>query len=426
MGYIVATVVSIISILLFLYCLVYAVKKIIADLKNKSYAKDSEPELLSLNRSESKKSKLRRFLIIAFIVVMSRFFIYAIGHYAYCTWYGVSHEFSFFTRIFARSDAPHYLDIARDGYVQYGLNRYWLVFLPLYPWTVKLINFIFNDMYFSSYFISNLYLCIAAFYLYETVFDFYGKKAAGWAVALLLLYPASFFYAGPFTESLFVMLTILVFYNMHRSNFAAACLFAFFAALTRNIGVFLAIPIGMEILFKYNPIRSKDWKLFFKKAAWLLLIPLGTIIYLVLNYAVTGDPLKFLAFEHEYWGQKTAFFFDSVYRLTYYMLHPYVYTKWTHVFPQLAAILFTQIVLVIYAKKMRTSHLVYSLLYFQMTIGLSALLSAPRYLMVLVPIYYMLALTCSKNKKAAILISAISLLCLIYLSCAFAIGFPIY
>ena len=426
MGYIVATVASVISVLLFVYCAVYAVIKIIADLKNKSYAKDNEPALLSISKNESRMTKIRRLLIIALIVLASRLLLHVIGYYAYCTWYDVSHEFSFFTRIFARSDAPHYIDIATDGYVQYGLNRYWLVFLPLYPWTVRLINYIFNDLYFSAYFISDVYLCIAAFYLYETINDFYGKKAAKWAVALLLLYPASFFYAGPFTESLFVMLTILVFYNMHRNNFFAACLFAFFAALTRNIGVFLAVPIGMEILFKYNPFHSKDWKLFIKNAVWLIIVPVGTLIYLYINYKVTGNPLKFLTYEHEYWGQKTDFFFNSVYRLTYYMLHPYVYTKWTHVFPQLVAIAFTQIVLAIYARKMKTSHLVYSLVYFQLTIGLSALLSAPRYLMVLVPIYYVLAETFSRRKKTAILISIIMFLCLIYLTCAFAIGFPIY
>lgn len=426
MGYIVATVVSVISIVLFLYCVVYAVIKFAADFKNRSYDKESEPELLSLNKQEDKRKKFRRFLLIALITIATRFFIYVIGYYAYCTWYDVNHEFVFFTRIFARSDAPHYLNIATEGYVQYGLNRYWLVFLPLYPWSVGLINTLCNDLYFSAYFVSNLYLCIAAYYLFETVNDFYGKKAGKWAVALLLLYPASFFYAGPFSESLFIMVCILVFYNIHRGNIFAACVFGFFAALTRNIGVFLAVPIGIEILLKYNPFYSKDWKTFIKKALWLLIIPIGTLIYLYLNYKVSGNPLKFLTYEQEYWGQKTAMFFDSVYRLTYYMLHPYVYTKWTHVFPQLAAIFFTQIVMVLYAKKMRTSHLIFSLIYFQLTIGLTALLSAPRYLMVLVPIYYVLAQTCSKNKKAAILISGAFFAYLVFLTCAFAIGFPIY
>ena len=424
MGNVVATIASVISMLMFLYCVFYAIKKIIADLMNKSFEKDNV--LLKIDQKESKRSLFKRFLIILLISVATRFFIYVIGYYAYCTWYGVSHEFAFFTRIFSRSDAPHYFDIAIDGYVQYGLNRYWLVFLPLYPWAIKATNFIVNDMYASAYIISNIFLGIAAFYTYETVADFFGKKAAKWAVVLLLIYPASFFYGGPYTESLFIMLSVLVFYNMHRGNIFSACLFAFFAALTRNVGVFLAVPIGMEILFKYNPFHTKNWKPFIKKALWLLIIPMGTLIYLYLNYKVTGNPLKFLIYEQEYWGQQTAFFFDSVYRLTYYMLHPYVYTKWTHIFPQLAAIFFTQIVLVIYAKKMRTSHLVYSLIYFQLTIGLTALLSAPRYLMVLVPIYYVLGDVCSRNKKTAILLTSMFFIGLVFLSCAFAIGFPIY
>ena len=426
MGIVIATVVSVISILLFLYCVFYAVKKIVLDLKNDNYLLDSKHFSLEVNDSKGLKPTIKRFLTILLICVATRFFIYILGFYAYCSWYGVDHDFSFVMKIFTRSDAPHYIDIANNGYVQYGLNRYWLVFLPLYPWAVRILNFCVNDVYVSSYLLSNVFLGVAAFFLYESVSESLGKKAGKWAVILLLLYPTSFFYAGPYTESLFVMLSILVFYNLQKGRIFAACVFAFFAAFTRNIGVFLAVPIGFEILFMYNPFKNKDWKTFIKKALCLLIIPMGTLIYLFINYKVTGDPLKFLSYEHEYWGQKTAFFFDSVYKFTYYMFNPYVNTKWTLIFPQLAAILFTQIVLVIYAKKMKTSHLVYSLVYFQLTIGLTALLSAPRYLMVLVPIYYVLADTCANNKRAAIIISVVAFLCFIYMTCAFAIGFPIY
>src|ERR671939_494023 len=39
--------------------------------------------------------------------------------------------------IWNRWDAPHYLDLARMGYVSQGVEARWIVFFPLYPWLVR-------------------------------------------------------------------------------------------------------------------------------------------------------------------------------------------------------------------------------------------------------------------------------------------------
>lgn len=44
--------------------------------------------------------------------------------------------------IWNRWDGPHYLDIARDGYVTQGDQRNWIVFYPLYPWAIRLFTLV--------------------------------------------------------------------------------------------------------------------------------------------------------------------------------------------------------------------------------------------------------------------------------------------
>src|SRR5688500_13933486 len=47
--------------------------------------------------------------------------------------------------VWTRWDAPHYLDIARMGYVSEGVEARWIVFYPLYPWLVRAASFALRD-----------------------------------------------------------------------------------------------------------------------------------------------------------------------------------------------------------------------------------------------------------------------------------------
>src|ERR1700749_3528921 len=55
-----------------------------------------------------------------------------------------------------RWDAPHYLDIARTGYVKEGVESRWIVFYPLYPWLVRAFAFVFRDELVSAFFVSTI------------------------------------------------------------------------------------------------------------------------------------------------------------------------------------------------------------------------------------------------------------------------------
>ena len=56
-----------------------------------------------------------------------------------------------------RWDAPHYLDLAQNGYPhEAGVREFLLVLLPLYPLTIRLAYWIVRDWEIAALLVSNL------------------------------------------------------------------------------------------------------------------------------------------------------------------------------------------------------------------------------------------------------------------------------
>src|SRR5215208_5982928 len=68
--------------------------------------------------------------------------------------------------IWNRWDAPHYLDIARTGYVSEGVESRWIVFFPLYPWLVRAAAVLLRDELLAAFFVSGLASVAAGLLLY--------------------------------------------------------------------------------------------------------------------------------------------------------------------------------------------------------------------------------------------------------------------
>ena len=67
-------------------------------------------------------------------------------------------------------------------------------------------------------------------------------------VLLTVLFPTGFFLLAPYTESLFLLLTVASFWFMRTGRLWAAGAMAFLASLTRAQGVLLALPIAYEVI----------------------------------------------------------------------------------------------------------------------------------------------------------------------------------
>jgi hypothetical protein len=66
-----------------------------------------------------------------------------------------------------RWDAPHYVDIAENGYTAIGEGRYFIVFMPLYPFLIRVLAFFIRNYEVSALLISNFASVFACLYLYR-------------------------------------------------------------------------------------------------------------------------------------------------------------------------------------------------------------------------------------------------------------------
>ncbi|MDR1061229.1 MAG: hypothetical protein LBL83_08495 [Clostridiales bacterium] len=429
--------------------------------------------------------------------------------------------FQIFAELWQRSDAPHYLDIAEEWYVNAGEDRVFLVFLPLYPLLVRALSFFFGgDTLFAGIALSLGAFAAAAAVIYKTAplvcrdapcggerlgaADRYGASADadaggsesagdGWdevaaschgasggvsdcasrglgaadrygasasagaggapvhaprepgapdpflSAKYLICFPASFFVNGTFTESLFLLLSALFFYFMLRRRWAACGLMAMLAALTRYYGALLAIPLAIELALD----AAREWRSaprsgmaglprflaasgFARRAAAVLMAPLGTGLYLLLNYAVSGNAFQFLVYQREHWNQTFGLFYENVGSLAANMLQWQPSDSAAIFAPQLAMAAFG-IAILIYgiAKKFRVSMLAYLAAYFLISVSASWMLSLPRYIFGAAPVYWLLA-EAGGHRLADALITFALVCGLVYYMLAYVSGYHVY
>ena len=179
----------------------------------------------------------------------------------------------------ANFDGAHYTSIARDGY---GVFQF--AFFPMYPLLIRLGHTISGFPYESvAVGISHIALFMGLFLFWQYLKDAPGRT---WIIMLFLVYPASFFFAAAYTESVFFALSIGVLVRLQARRWVLAGVLAGFASATRLVGVFLWLPIAIA-LWNYRQHLTR--------VAWfaLCMAPLGLVSYMVYLWRVAGDPLAF-------------------------------------------------------------------------------------------------------------------------------------
>ena len=219
----------------------------------------------------------------------------------------IGFTFSDFLSSWNRWDSQHYIDLASKGYadcVENGQHLF-LVFFPLCPWLLKIIHFIIRDWQFAFIMLSTIAYCVGAVFFYICISEEYGKKTAQRALTLVSVWPFAFFFGGMMTESLFFATLSIGFYFIKKHNWFAVGLTGLFCSLCRVQGILLLGVAGVEFLQTYSPVimwKEKKIALFFKevftKGMYLLLIPVGNLIYFYLNYKVEGNPGEIMKYHN--------------------------------------------------------------------------------------------------------------------------------
>jgi len=205
--------------------------------------------------------------------------------------------------IWNRWDAPHYLDLATYGYQPSGEIGLFIVFYPLFPWLTRSVSlFTGGDVLVGAFVVSTVASIVAAVLLNRLAAIDEPPRVAGEAVWFFLIFPTSYFLHIPYTESLFIALTLGCFLLARREHWLLAGALGGLAALARVNGLVLIPALLVEAALQYRATRRLDWR-------WLAAIAgvaAGFGGYLLLNYAVMGDALYFLQVQRGHWHKALA------------------------------------------------------------------------------------------------------------------------
>lgn len=313
-----------------------------------------------------------------------------------------------FLQFWKSADAFHYLCIARDWYLSEGeLDRLvQLVFLPGYPVAVRFAALLIRDYIVSGLLVSTLCFAGALCVFYRYVLAEYGSGAAERAVAFLCTTPGAFFFFAPMSESLFLLLSCACLLALKRRRWLLAGLFGALASFTRSLGLMLFVPLFFE--FIGDLLHGK--KEYVRGICAMLMVSLGFGAYLLVNYLVAGNPFQFMIYQREHWYQSLGLFFNTAAYQTRYALAAAAkgnYETLTGLWlPNLTAVFGALLILLVGAKKLRASETAWAIAYYVIAIGATWLLSAPRYMAVLLPLPITMGLV-SKKKSARVVLYAL-------------------
>lgn len=211
----------------------------------------------------------------------------------------------------ARWDAVWYLRIADSGYAEPGTGDVGprAAFFPLYPLLVRGAGALGGGSP-GARLVAAYLVALAAFLgalvlLYRLTALELGRPVAAPAVLLLSVFPGALFFGAPYSESLFLLVSVGAFYAARTGRWAVAGVLAAAASATRSAGVL--VLIGLLALYLYGPRADREpdrapggrlglrplfrprWEL-----AWLAPAPLGLVAYSVYLGAAHGDALAFL------------------------------------------------------------------------------------------------------------------------------------
>lgn len=323
------------------------------------------------------------------------------------------------------TDSQHYLDIAKDWYLSDGDwdRLVQLVFLPGYPIVVHLLNHLVNNYLYAGLIVSSLSFAGAGCVLYRLLRLDFPHKDAIRTLKYLCILPGGFFFTAPMSESLFLLLCAACMYFARTGRWAVGCLFGGLAAFTRSLGLTLFVPLFFELIASMRSSGASAQR--DKPAHWwlrfvlLLLIPAGFAAYCYINYRVSGNPFQFMVYQRKHWGQHTGMFFNTAsYQMgmaisCYGQKNQELLGLWL---PNLMSCFGSLVIMIFAGRKMRTSYTAWFLAYFAIAIGATWLLSAPRYLIALIPVP--LAVSILTKKRAlnmlATLVCVLSYACYLY------------
>src|SRR3954451_16838963 len=320
----------------------------------------------------------------------------------------------------ARWDSAWYLDIAHSGYA--GPSS---AFFPLYPVLVRGFALVSapGALLVAAYVVSLAALLGALYLMHRLVtLELRSADVARDAVLLLAVCPGALWFGAPYSESLFLLLSVGAFYAARTDRWAWAGGCAALASATRSAAIVLVVPLVL-LWWGSRSRRLRD-------LGWIALAPAGLVIYSVYLAASIGDGFAYLQLQ-EVWFRSFAGPFGAVpdgavaawdglrQILSGQRTHVYfteaggdpIAAAWHEV--ELFAFLVLAVVGVVGVwRRLPRAYGAYVAvalaLPLSFPVGPQPLMSLPRFLAVLFPLFMWLAMACRSRRRRAVVLALLS------------------
>lgn len=228
-------------------------------------------------------------------------------------------------RIWRSADCSWYLGIADQGYNQAPHTdphpHNW-VFFPLFPLLERTLAPILGNSFRAGVLIANLAF-LASLYALRALGreSGYTESETSRALWFLCIFPTSYFFLAPLTESLFLLTVAASFLMVKRDRPLTGALLFSLATATRPVGL-ITFPAFALALWEQQRTLS------FRTAGALCLAPLGGLLYALYLQLLTGSALAFVS-NQSYWGRAKLTLpqlFEQLLTYPFTLMHPWNFT----------------------------------------------------------------------------------------------------
>ncbi len=300
----------------------------------------------------------------------------------------------------ANFDGEHYLSIAMNGYKD--LQQ---AFFPGYPVVVNLFSNLFGSeisaYLWSGIAVSNLFFIASLIVFWNTIRLDYSEKIAKTAIILLLVFPASFYFASVYSESLFLFASLLTYYLYRKEQYFWAGMVGIVMTSTRLYGVLILFMILVDVLIKITNFR----KIVNDKIYLLGISVAGLLSYMWYSFRNYGDFFAFYNLQTLVGEQRSdhiillpQVFYRYVVRILPDISWDYLPVVFTLLLELLVATLFLAIIVLSF-KKVRWDYWVYLVLGYVIPTLTGSFSSLPRYVVVLFPAFIISAIFMEGKKS---------------------------
>ena len=200
-----------------------------------------------------------------------------------------------FVEVFAAWDSGWYFDIAANGYYFNPDGQSSVAFFPLYPMLMRALAAPFGGgdgaTWIAGIVISLTACALALVAIHQLTERIFGSRdIARRTVLYVVVFPWSLFLTRVYTESLFLLTSVLAISRAWDGRWWRAGLWGALTTLVRPNGILIGLPLALLALRGRPGVRELA-------SRWIVLVPIpaAMIGYSAYVYTLSGDPLGWMS-----------------------------------------------------------------------------------------------------------------------------------